>query len=169
MLIRSAMLTCCLIVSPVASVAAAELSLQARVQHLEDVESIRGLLERYIELNESRDYPAYSQLFARDGELVLSTTRLKGPAAIRDFLEANFGGAKASAGPSKGSAHLVTNVRISVDGDKATSVCRWTLVSPGSEGGRPVVTSKGRYEDKLVREDGRWKFKERSIVTDPAS
>lgn len=151
-----------------AAVSAAEPSVQSRLQRLEDVESIRVLLDRYVEFNESRDYNAYSQLFARDGELALSTTRLKGPAAIRDYLERNFGGAgNASKGPQKGSSHVITNIRIDVTGDTATSVCRWMLVAPGAEG-RVQIASKGRYEDRLVREDGHWKFKERSIVSDPA-
>ncbi len=143
--------------------------LQARLQKLEDTEAIRLLLDRYVDFNESRDYAGYGDLFARDGELVLSTTRLKGPSAIREFLEKNFGGpANASKGPQKGSSHVLTNIRIEVTGDTATSVCRWMLVAPGADG-RQVISSKGRYEDRLVREDGRWKFKQRSIVSDPGA
>jgi uncharacterized protein (TIGR02246 family) len=149
-----------------AAVAAAEPSTQSRLQRLEDTQSIHVLLDRYVDANESRDYAAYSQLFARDGELVLGATRLKGPPAIREFLEKSFGGAaNASKGPQKGSSHVLTNIRIEVNGDAATSVCRWMLVTPGADG-KPQIGSKGRYEDRLVREDGNWKFKERSIVTD---
>ena len=145
---------------------AAEPALEARLRRLEDTEAIRALLDRYVEHNESRDYAAYSALFARDGELALSTTRLKGPAAIRDYLEKNFGGpANASKGPQKGSSHVLTNIHIEVNGDTATSVCRWMLVTPGAEG-RQLIASKGRYVDRLVREDGRWKFRERAIVSD---
>ena len=164
---RIFVLVACLVCS--AALSAAEPSVQSRLQRLEDTESIRLLLDRYVDANESRDYTAYSQLFSRDGELVLSTTRLKGPAAIRDFLEKSFGGpANASKGPQKGSSHVLTNIRIEVTGDTATSVCRWMLVTPGGEA-RPQIASKGRYQDRLVREDGRWKFRERSIVTDPSS
>jgi len=147
---------------------AAESSVQSRLQRLEDTEAIRVLLDRYVDANEARDYVAYSRLFAREGELVLRNTRLKGPAAIRDYLEKNFGGpANASKGPQKGSSHVLTNFRIDVTGDSATSICRWMLVVPGTEGGKPQIGSKGRYEDKLVREDGQWKFRERAIISDP--
>ncbi|HUG73882.1 MAG TPA: nuclear transport factor 2 family protein, partial [Steroidobacteraceae bacterium] len=88
----------------------------------------------------------------------------KGPAQIRELLEKNFGGAN-TRGPRPGSSHLLTNVRIEVNGNTATSFCRWTLLSP-LENGRQEVVGKGHYQDKLVREDGRWKFSERSIVTD---
>lgn len=147
----------------------AEPSMQARVQRLEDVESIRVLLDRYVDANESRDYEAYSRLFARDGELVLGgDMRLKGPAAIRDYLQKNFGGpANASKGPQKGSSHVLTNIRIEVNGDAAISECRWMLVVPGVDGGKPQIGSKGRYVDKLVREDGTWKFRERAIRSEP--
>lgn len=46
-------------------------ALETRLQKLEDTEAIRLLLERYIQLNESRDYAAYSELFAKAGEVNL--------------------------------------------------------------------------------------------------
>lgn len=153
-------------VGTVGTALAAEPALEARLRRLEDTEAIRALLDTYVEHNESRDYAAYSGLFARDGELALSTTRLKGPAAIREYLEKNFGGpGNASKGPQKGSSHVLTNIRIEVTGDTATSVCRWMLVTPAVEG-RQQIASKGRYVDRLVREDGRWKFRERAIISD---
>jgi uncharacterized protein (TIGR02246 family) len=162
-----ALICAAMLAAPVAPRAlAAEPALQARLQKLEDIEAIRVLLDHYVGFNEARDYVGYADLFARDGELVLSTTRLKGPAAIRDHLQKNFGGpANASKGPQKGSSHVLTNIRIEVGGDTATSVCRWMLVTPAA-GGRQEIASKGLYQDRLVREDGRWKFKERAIVTD---
>lgn len=147
---------------------APDLSLEARVQRLEDVESIRQLLEHYVELNEARDYAGYAQLFARDGELALRVGSAKGPGPIRQLLEKNFGGANAVRGPRPGSSHLLTSMRIAVSGDRATSFCRWTLLSP-LENGRQEVAGKGHYQDELVREEGQWKFSKRTIVTDRVS
>jgi 3-phenylpropionate/cinnamic acid dioxygenase small subunit len=165
-LLDLATLACCLAAPPLPGAAAGQ-SLEARVQRLEDVESIRQLLERYVELNEARDYAGYAQLFARDGELALRVGSARGPAQIRELLEKNFGGANAARGPRPGSSHLLTSMRIDVSGDSATSFCRWTLLSP-LENGRQEVAGKGHYKDELVREDGRWKFSKRTIVTDRA-
>lgn len=161
--LRMALLLCCLSVAP--AVASAAQSVEARLQRLEDVEDIRLLLERYVELNEARDYAGYTQLFARDGELVLRVGRARGPAQILELLQKNFGGANAARGPRPGSSHLITNLRIEVRGDTATAFSRWTLLSP-LENGRQEVAGKGHYQDRLVREDGRWKFSERTIATD---
>lgn len=160
------MLACCLAAPSLPG--APGMSLEARVQRLEDVESIRRLLERYVELNEARDYAGYAQLFARGGELALRVGSARGPAAIRELLEKNFGGANAARGPRPGSSHLLTSMRIDVTGDRATAFCRWTLLSP-LENGRQEVAGKGHYQDELVREEGQWKFSKRTIVTDRAN
>jgi hypothetical protein len=137
-------------------------TLEGRLQRLEDAEAIRLLLDRYIELNESRDYAAYSQLFARDGELVTRRGRTTGPQAIHEFLETNFGAqARTANDPLQGSSHILSNIRIEVDGDTATATSRWTLLTQGGE--RPQVGQSGRYVDQLVREGGVWKFQQRTI------
>lgn len=141
---------------------AAGATLESRLQRLEDAEAIRLLLDRYIELNESRDYAAYSQLFAKDGELVTRRGRTTGPQAIHEFLETNFGAQTRTANdPLQGSSHLLSNIKIEVDGDTATATSRWTLLTQGGE--RPLVGQAGRYEDRLVRESGVWKFQQRTI------
>jgi hypothetical protein len=150
----------------VAATEAPRATLEARLQRLEDGEAIRLLLDRYIELNESRDYAAYSKLFAKDGELVTRRGRATGPQGIHEFLEKNFGaGTRAPNDPLQGSSHVLSNIKIVVDGDTATATSRWTLVTRG-DGTRPQVSQAGRYEDKLVRESGVWKFRQRVIHRD---
>jgi len=141
------------------------LSITERLRILEDKEAIRDLLERYIDFNEGRDWRGYSRLFADNGELVMSTQTLTGPDAIYTLLEGNFGAGKIGPdSPLYGASHLLSNVRISVDGDTATAVSRWTLLIPG--GGTPRVFQHGKYRDSLVRVDGEWKFRRRAIVTE---
>lgn len=142
--------------------AAGRAGIEARLQHLEDKEAIRLLLERYIELNESRDYKTYSGLFARNGELVTRRGRATGPEAIHAMLEKNFGAAAASANsPLNGSLHILSNIKIEVTGDTATATSRWTLLSPNDNQAR--VPQAGSYSDRLVRENGEWKFQQRII------
>jgi ketosteroid isomerase-like protein len=149
-----------------ADASAKGLSLEARLQQLEDVEAIRVVLDHYIELNESRDYPAYAQQFARDGELVLRTTRATGPAGILKMMQEQYGTANAATRtPLAGSVHVLSNVQIHVKGDTATASSRWTLLVP-ADGDQPRVGGTGRYADKLVRENGAWKFKQRIVLRD---
>jgi hypothetical protein len=139
-------------------------SLVRRLQILEDREAIHHLLERYIELNEARDYRGYSRLFASNGELRLRRGSATGPENIYQFMQTNFGAPLAADSMLRNAAHVLSNVIIEVDGDAATARSRWALLSPSREDGTPRVAQSGFYTDKLVREKGEWKFLQR-IVT----
>jgi uncharacterized protein (TIGR02246 family) len=135
-------------------------SLTARIQRLEDTEEIRTLLLNYGRYLDARDFAAYSHLFAKDGEWAGGFGTVKGPTAIQAFMEKNI------PGPNKDhNYHLLTNFVIDVHGDTATAWSRWTFVVPGPDK-RPAMAQGGRYDDILVREDGRWKFKRRVASND---
>jgi hypothetical protein len=53
--------------------------------------------------------------------------------------------------------HLVSNIRIDVDDDRATGYSRWTVLSRNGND-EPYVRLSGHYDDVYIREDGRWKF-----------
>jgi hypothetical protein len=53
--------------------------------------------------------------------------------------------------------HLISNVRIDVEGERAAGYSRWTVLSRNAAN-EPHVRLTGRYEDVYVREDGRWEF-----------
>ena len=57
--------------------------------------------------------------------------------------------------------HLVSNVKVSFEGNRATGFSRWTVVSR-NENNEPFVRLTGRYDDVYVREEGRWKFLSRT-------
>ena len=133
----------------------------ARIQRLEDIEEIRTVLLDYGRLLDARDLPAYSRLFAKDGEWVGGFGSAKGPAAIQAFMEKNFG-----TGPNRGNTyHILSNFVIDVQGDKATAWSRWTYITPAADG-KPVINQAGHYDDTLVRENGHWKFQRRVASTD---
>lgn len=136
-----------------------------RLQLLEDKEAIRHLLETYIDFNEARDYRGYSQLFATTGVLHLRRGDGVGPEAIYKLLEENFGGPLPADSFLRNASHVLSNIIIEVDGDTATARSRWTLLSPSPADGSPRIAQSGFYSDKLVRENGTWKFQERSIIT----
>jgi uncharacterized protein (TIGR02246 family) len=132
----------------------------ARLQRLEDMEEIRTLLLDYGRFLDARDFAAYSRLFARDGEWVGGFGTVKGPGEIRAFMEKNI------PGPNRQNTyHLLSNFRMEVTGDTAQAWSRWAFVVPAVDG-KPSIAQGGRYEDQLVREDGRWRFKRREAFTD---
>jgi hypothetical protein len=136
-------------------------SVAARLQRLEDIEEIRTLLTDYGRFLDSRDLPAYSRLFAKDGEWVGGFGSAQSPAGILAFMEKNLG-----TGPNRNNSyHILSNFEIDVKGDTATAWSRWTFVVPGADG-KPVISQSGRYDDTLVRESGRWRFKRRVASND---
>lgn len=146
--------------SAAAQVPRNEGSLEARLQGLEDREEIRHLLLDYGRHLDGRDFAAYSRLFAADGEWVGGFGSVAGPAGIQAFMEKNMGTAPNRAG----NYHLLSNFVITVNGDTATAWSRWAFVVPGPQGA--VIAQAGRYDDALVRENGRWRFKRRVASND---
>ncbi len=141
--------------------AAADTSAAARLQRLDDMEEIRTLLLDYGRFLDARDLAAYSHLFAKDGEWVGGFGSARGPAEILAFMQKNLG-----TGPNRGNTyHILSNFEITVDRDTATAWSRWTFITPAADG-KPVISQAGRYDDVLVREDGRWKFKRRVASND---
>lgn len=137
-------------------------SVSQRLQVLLDKEEIRTLLLDYGRHLDSRDFAAYSQLFAQDGEWVGGFGAVTGPANIQAFMEKNMG-----TGPNRAkNYHLLSNFVIRVTGDTATAWSRWAFVVPGEQGA--VISQAGRYDDMLVREDGRWRFERRVASNDTA-
>jgi len=62
--------------------------------------------------------------------------------------------------------HLLSNFVITVNGDTATAWSRWAFVVPGQQGA--AIAQAGRYDDQLVRENGKWRFKKRVASNDTA-
>jgi len=136
-------------------------SLAARIQRLEDMEEIRIVLTEYGRTLDTRDFAAYSHLFAKDGEWTGGFGSVQGPSAIQAFMEKNVG-----AGENKAhNFHLLTNFVIQVQGDTATAWSHWSFVVPSPDN-KPVIAQSGRYDDTLIRENGHWKFKRRVVSND---
>ena len=138
-------------------------SLATRLQKFEDKEEIQNLLLDYGRHLDNRDFAAYSRLFAKDGEWVGGFgTASGGPAGIQAFMEKSMGTAPNRAN----NYHLLSNFVITVTGDNATAWSRWAFVVPGAAGA--TIAQAGRYDDTLVRENGRWRFKRRVASNDTA-
>ena len=142
---------------------AADDSVEARLGRLEDREAIRRRFLDYRRNLDQKDFRAYAELFARDGEFIAGTMRAKGPDAIFELVDGMLGTLLTERGGDD--VHLVANDTIELDGDRATAEVTWVYILRG-EGDVPVIAKLGHYNDVLTREDGRWKFLRREAPTD---
>jgi uncharacterized protein (TIGR02246 family) len=142
-------------------------ALAAKVKRFEDMQQIADLLNEYGRALDTRDFKAYGSLFAKDGSWSGGLGTVSGgPQAIYDFMTSRIGGAGRGGQPTIGfgsTYHIMSNFKIDVNGDTATATSRWTFVSAARG---PGIQVAGRYEDRLVREDGVWKFKSRQAFND---
>jgi hypothetical protein len=139
-------------------------SLEARMRIIEDKEQIHDLLIEYGHDLDTHDLVGYSNLFARDGEWSGSLGHPKGPAAVLAMLQHSVGKTPFDPRNVK-SFHMMTNIVIQVDGDRATAQSKWTFFTRGQDD-KPIPTLSGHYQDSLIREDGRWKFLSRVALHD---
>jgi hypothetical protein len=140
------------------------MSLESRLQRLEDQAEILLLLKSYGQFLDRRDFAAFSGLFsAKEGEWIGGMGKAKGSIAIRKLMEETIG-AKTDK-PITPNYHIFTNEMIAVNGSRATALSKWIFIVLG-EGVKPQMMYLGHYEDSLVRENGRWKFLKRTVYTD---
>jgi ketosteroid isomerase-like protein len=159
MRITTLLLSATLLLAGLASAA----TLEERVKRQEDIQEIEKLLRDYGRLLDAKDFDGYGRLFASDGEWIGGFGRLKGPEQITKVVRERMT-PPPDRPPIRG-VHVFTNMDIALDGDRASAVTKWQFITPGADG-KPLVMIVGHYSDKLVRENGAWKFKERIAYGD---
>jgi len=132
------------------------LTVEQRLQRVEDQLAIGRILVDYAARQDARDYAGYAALFAKNGEWASGKNVYKGRAAILKML-VNLYGTPPPGYVNSESYHINTNFQIDVNGDRATARSRHMLVMRGPKG-EPTPVLAGRYEDELIREDGQWKI-----------
>jgi len=126
---------------------------------LEDKDAIRELLAWYCFHFDGGRFDEWLDLFTPDGVFeVHGVGRFVGRAQLRAFL-ANV----PSANGVPTMKHCVMNDIVCVDGDVATAQSYVLVARPGE---RVELGVAGRYEDRLRRVDGRWRFSERHAFLD---
>lgn len=160
--ISMTLVTGVLVIRPVAAAENIE-ALAKRVQVLEDREEIRALILAYGHAHDHRDYKMFASLFATNGEWIGGLGSAKGPEAIFALMDKSIGHNPLPQG--SGTFHVLTNDQIVIDGDQASSVTKWLYIIPGDDQS-PKLTYLGHYDDRFVRENGRWKFLRRQSISD---
>jgi uncharacterized protein (TIGR02246 family) len=137
-------------------------ALSARVQEVRDRLEIQQLIVEYGHLLDTHDLVGYSNLFAQDGEWIGGFGRAKGPKAILALMNKYIGTAPYDPSNVKG-FHLLTNIVIRLDGDRATVWSRIVYMVRNKDN-RPEPAMGGHYDDIVVREEGHWKFLRRVVM-----
>jgi ketosteroid isomerase-like protein len=120
---------------------------------IEDHEAIRELLARYCHYVDAADTERWVGLYVEEGALAMNmgAPPIEGTEALRSFASARRPGI---------GLHLSANPIIAVDGEEAR-VESYVVVIAGNDD--PQVRLAGRYEDRLRRVDGSWKFVRREL------
>lgn len=123
---------------------------------MDDRQQIYDVLVRYAEGIDRRDFDAVATCFTWDAHASYGG-RDVGP-GVGPILELLRHGVESSLA----STHLVGNLQIEVDGDRATSVSAAIAVHvvDRAEGTRVLIRGL-RYHDRLKRVDGGWRIAER--------
>jgi uncharacterized protein (TIGR02246 family) len=140
----------------VSAAQAGGLTIEQRLQRVEDELAIRRVLVDYSATQDAHDYEGYAALFAKNGEWVNGKNVHKGREAILKML-VDLYGAPPPGYVNSESFHITSNPQVNVNGDRATARSRHLLVMRGPKG-EPTPALAGRYEDEFIREDGKWKI-----------
>ena len=137
----------------------------------DDRARIEDLQARYLFAMDFGDADSYAGTFAPDGVLDFGQGEVKGREAIAKFIadgRKRTEEARASTPqgerPSVG-RHIINNMVITVDGDKAHGEAYWTHMTSGKDG-RGTVDFFGHYEDDMVKVNGEWLFARRRIYNE---
>jgi 3-phenylpropionate/cinnamic acid dioxygenase small subunit len=123
-------------------------------------DAIRALVHRYAELIDAGDLDGVAALFAH------ATWRSTGrEAALHGAAETRraYDGVLLYEDGTPATKHVVTNVVVEVDDDRATARSYFTVFQARPDFPLQAVIC-GRYEDVFDRVDGAWRFADRLIV-----
>jgi 3-phenylpropionate/cinnamic acid dioxygenase small subunit len=123
---------------------------------------IVALIYRYNAVLDATDYDGWAQCFSADGIFRGAHADWLVHRDKEAFVTAAVN-RRRSSGPN--SRHFVTNIIVEVDGDTARSRCH-LFVTTVADGGTPMMSLTGEYEDLLVRENEQWLFRERRVHVD---
>ncbi|WEK47139.1 MAG: nuclear transport factor 2 family protein [Candidatus Andeanibacterium colombiense] len=129
----------------------------------EDRARIHALLVSYGSTLDARDFDGFANLFAKDGVYIAGTGKgvsgRDAGAMMRQVFTENALGFKDPA------AHVFFNEVVTLDDlDHAHATSMSLYLVPGADN-RPAPAMMARYEDRLVREGGAWKFASRKVIS----
>jgi len=143
----------------------------AHAGYADDRAMIENVSNRYMIAMDAGDIETVMSTWAEDGILEWVYGTEQGTAAIRKAMSGFVGGAArdpvaADATSRPRTRHQIINHVIDVDGDTATTIAYWFAFTNKTPQKDVQLLYFGHYEDKLVRVNGKWLFKERHIYNE---
>jgi uncharacterized protein (TIGR02246 family) len=145
-----------------ALLALAAIPAHAQRNEARDRAEIHALLMAYGSTLDSRDFDGFGKLFGEDGVYVGGGGREAKGAAAGEMMRQVF--ANNPNGVGEPNFHLFYNEVVTFDGAdraRATSMSLWMVPDQATK--RPTPLLAGRYEDELVRKNGKWLFARRVV------
>jgi ketosteroid isomerase-like protein len=140
----------------------------AAVQKLLDRAEIEALVARYVTALDTRDADAYAGVFAEDAVFELPGAVHRGRAEIRKIvtdLQESRARNEAAGRPSANLYHVMSNTSIEIVDATHARHQSYAQTVRAAENGQFIVGFMGRYEDDLVKRDGRWLIQSRKLVS----
>jgi 3-phenylpropionate/cinnamic acid dioxygenase small subunit len=142
------------------------------LQNYVDRQAIETTLVRYSTGLDTFDADVYASAFTEDAEFTMEGKVFKGRAEIAKIITdmvadraKRAADADASNDPPPSMHHVMTNAVIEiVSADLARHHCYWMTVNGGPAMYSFRVAAQGRYEDELVKRDGKWLIHRRKIL-----
>jgi uncharacterized protein (TIGR02246 family) len=118
--------------------------------------AIQELCARYCHTIDAQDSAGWADCFAADGVFEFDGWAIQGRDALREYAEVHARLMRCR--------HLTLNLLYDVRGDTATGTST-TVVTLATQSGYKIL-GQGAYEDRLVKEGGRWRIASRRVRTD---
>ena len=131
-------------------------------QELADKAAIEALITSYYNNFGGGVESRIAEYYAEDGEMVLGENHYRGIDAIKGA----YAAVPADAPQRRSFALniLISNMLVTVHGDRATARLVFTETTTEKQGDAPKILTQGREFDTLVKREGRWFFLSRQIV-----
>jgi len=131
-----------------------------------DEMAITALVHSYASLVDAGDVDAVAELFEHaTWRSDASDVVRHGSAEVRPVYEQLI-----TSGGATRTKHLLTNLTVAVrpGAPSASARCTWSVLRSDT-GDQLSITLSGRYIDRFAKVDGRWRFADRLITTDPVA
>ena len=128
---------------------------------IEDKLAIEELIARYNHSIDGGDYGTWLDCWSEDAVMDGVGQYRTGIAAIREFANSYEANHRSRI---NGLRHFTVNIISEINGDEATSRSYLQLTRTETKGAQIIFT--GRYEDTLIKREGKWRFQSRKFIQD---
>ncbi len=141
------------------------------VGYANDRAEIENLAATYLIALDAGDVETYVSTFTPDGVLNWAYGSEHGQEAIRKAIAAHAARKKVAPDATERVrlVHAILNHRITVNGASATAAAQWIGYTNDTPDRSCKLLEFGHYEDQLVKQHGRWLYKERNIFNEHLS